>query len=167
MPLSIYPMTQNTIKTKIENFKKVDDTLYRGALPAPEDIFELKRQGFDAIISLRSGFDKSGLVEKDFVEKAGLEYANFPINSQKGPSQEVTNDFLAYMEKARNANKKVFLHCKHGKDRTGTMTAIYELNFKIKTFHQAIIELFTLVYNHEKHPQMLEFIKNFAKNLKR
>ena len=164
---TIHPMTKNEIKSNIENFRKVDETLYRGALPGAEDILELKRQGFDAIVSLRSGFDPKGLGEKGFVEKIGMEYANFPINSQIGPTNEVAQDFLSYMEKARKANKKIFLHCKHGKDRTGTMTAIYELKFNIKSLHQAIIELFSLGYNREKHPQMLEFIKNFAKNLKR
>ena len=158
---------KNNIQSSIENFRKVDDTLYRGALPAPGELMELKRQGFDTIISLRSGFDQKGLMEKDFVEKIGLEYANFPINSKKGPSKELAKNFLEYMDNARKANKKVFLHCKHGKDRTGTMTALYELKFNIKTFHQAVMEFFSMGYNHKKHPHMLEFVKDFAKSLKR
>ena len=168
MQSKTYFMPQNTtIQSSIKNFRKVDDTLYRGALPAPEDFLDLKKQGFDTIVSLRSGFDPKGLMEKGFVEQIGLEYANFPINSKNGPTQEVAESFLAYMEKARLAHKKVFLHCKHGKDRTGTMTAIYEIKFNIKTFHQAIIEFFTMGYNHAKHPHMLEFVRNFAKKLKR
>lgn len=168
MPFKIYPMPQkNAIKTSIENFRKVDETLYRGALPEPEEFLELKRLGFDSVISLRSGFDKKGTKERALVEKIGMEYVNFPINSKIGPTNETAQGFLDYMDKARKAHKKVFVHCKHGKDRTGTMIALYELQFRIKSFHEAVFEFFTMGYNHQKHPHMLEFVKNFAKSLKK
>lgn len=168
MSLTIYPMPARTnVTTSIENFRKVDDTLYRGALPKPDEILGLKRQGFDTIVSLRSGFDKKGLMERGFVEKIGMEFANFPINSLEGPSEEVADAFLKYMDDAKKANKKIYMHCKHGKDRSGTMTALYELQFKVKSYKEAIKELFEMGYNNKKHPHMLEFINNFAKNLKR
>ena len=84
MPFKIYPMPQkNVIKTSIENFRKVDETLYRGALPEPEEFLELKRLGFDSVISLRSGFDKKGTKERALVEKIGMEYVNFPTKSAR------------------------------------------------------------------------------------
>ena len=95
MPFKIYPMPQkNVIKTSIENFRKVDETLYRGALPEPEEFLELKRLGFDSVISLRSGFDKKGTKERALVEKIGMEYVNFPINSKIGPTNETAQGFL-------------------------------------------------------------------------
>lgn len=153
------------VNTTIDNFKRVDDNLYRGALPSPHDFLALKKQGFDYVISLRSGFDQSGRMEKTFVEQVGMKYINFPIDSRKGPDDKLIKEFFNFTKTLKDNNKIAFIHCKHGKDRTGTMVALYQLKFKIKEYHKVINELFVMGYNYTKHPHFLEIIKRYSKNI--
>lgn len=157
----------NRVRSTIGKFQKVDEFLYRGALPKPEELMELKRQGIEYIINLRTGHSlqtaAEKATEKAFVERLGLKFIEYPIDSRKGPTKELINDFFEFSQYLRNNNKKAFIHCKHGKDRTGTMVALYELNFGVKNYHQALQEYFGFGYNHSKHPHLLRIVQNFAR----
>ena len=156
----------NSTNTTIEKFRQVDKNLYRGACPTLFQFKELKDRGFDSVISLRSGFDKSGQFEKELVENLGMKYYNFPIDSRTAPSNKIVTDFFRLTDELRSKNEKIFLHCKHGRDRTGMFVALYEIKNRIKDFSGAVREFFAMGYNYEKHPGMLEFVKKFAKNIK-
>lgn len=154
--------------TNIKRFQKVDDVLYRGGLPEHDHILALKRQGFTTIINLKGGHDAEAvasiLAEKTYAQTLGMKFVQLPIDSRKGPDKKIIDKFFETMDFARKNNERVFLHCKHGRDRTGVLVALYEVNYKVKTFHAALCELFKVGYNQQKHPQLFEIIKKFAKS---
>lgn len=156
----------NSANTSIKRFRQVDKNMFRGACPTPLQFNELKDRGFTTVISLRSGFDKLGLKEKELVEGLGMKYYNFPVDSRKQPSKNLVNDFLSLCAKLNSNNERVFLHCKHGRDRTGIFVALYQINNKIKDLNGAIREFFYMGYNYKKHPWMLDFVKQFSIGLK-
>ncbi len=159
-------LSLNTVNTSIKRFRQVDKNLFRGSCPTPMQFKELKDGGFTTVISLRSGFDKSGQQEKELVERLGMKYYNFPIDSRRRPSINLISDFFELCNELNSKNERVFLHCKHGRDRTGIFVALYQVKNKVKDLNAAIHEFFYMGYNHKKHPWMLDFVNKIANSLK-
>lgn len=108
----------------LPNFYKVNDTLYRGGQPRKEGFAELKELGIKTVIYLRSKEDKAER-EKKLAEAAGMNFIHFPLGNWDRPDQDNINKVLASISTA--ANQPVFVHCKRGADRTGTVIAAYRM----------------------------------------
>ena len=106
---------------KIENFGQMDDKLYRGAQPLPDDYKALKDLGITTVIDLRK--DKTDY-EKKQVEELGMTYVNIPMTGWTTKDESVA-EFLKVMNDP--ASGKVYVHCAAGKHRTGLVGAIYRL----------------------------------------
>src|SRR5829696_1361887 len=66
----------------IKNFGQMDERLYRGAQPLPEDYQALKDLGVATVVDLRN--DPTDY-EKTEVEKLGMRYVNIPMSGWKTP----------------------------------------------------------------------------------
>jgi protein tyrosine/serine phosphatase len=64
--------------------------------------------------------------EKQAVEAAGMRYVNIPMRGVVAPSEESVSKVLALMNSA--AVGPVFVHCRRGADRTGTVIAVYRMS---------------------------------------
>ena len=106
---------------KIENFGQMDERLYRGAQPAPDDYKALKELGITTVIDLRK--DKTDY-EQSAVESLGMKYVNIPMTGWTTKDESVA-EFLKVMDDP--ASGKVYVHCAAGKHRTGLVGAIYRL----------------------------------------
>ena len=106
---------------KIENFGQMDERLYRGAQPAPDDYQALKDLGITTVIDLRK--DKTDY-EQAKVEALGMRYVNIPMTGWTTKDDSV-DEFLKLMNDP--ATGKVYVHCAAGKHRTGLVGAIYRL----------------------------------------
>ncbi|MDI1243346.1 MAG: dual specificity protein phosphatase family protein [bacterium] len=113
-----------TMSKELPNFHKVNDVLYRGGQPKAEGIAELKRLGIATVISLRSN-DQLALQERARFESAGIRFLSLPLDNWKRPRVGEIDAILAQIETA--ANQPVFVHCKRGADRTGTVIAVYRM----------------------------------------
>ena len=142
----------------LENFGVVDDHLFRGAQPGPEGIRTLKAFGVTTIVDLTLP-DKVGEAEKAEAERQGLNYVNIPMDSLAPPAPEQATAILTTIS---NAPGKVFLHCRQGKDRTGTIVACYRILHCDWTNEQALGEAdrFRMV---REALQMREFIAEFGR----
>lgn len=82
--------------------------LYLGGQPSPEDLQELRNQGFHTIINLRKS-DEIDWNESEAVEKLGMEYVHLPFS---GPS-ELTDELFgkALQSIAAAGEEKSLLHC--------------------------------------------------------
>ncbi len=117
-------------------FCRVDDKIYRGEQPRiPAGIEDLKRRGIKTIINLR-GRDKNTAAEEKAAQAAGITYISQPLPALSAPSDEAVN---AVLEEIKKAEGPVFLHCQHGKDRTGLIVACYRIN-NGWTYEQAMRE---------------------------
>ncbi len=106
---------------KIENFGQMDERLYRGAQPAPDDYQALKDLGITTVIDLRK--DKTDY-EQAKVEALGMKYVNIPMTGWTTKDESV-DEFMKLMNDP--ATGKVYVHCAAGKHRTGLVGAIYRL----------------------------------------
>lgn len=110
--------------SNVPNFHQVNEKLYRGGQPKAEGFAELKKLGVATVIDLRDD-DDNALKEKALVEKAGMRFINFPLGNWDRPDVKETDKILFEINSA--ANQPVFVHCKRGSDRTGTVVAVYRM----------------------------------------
>jgi len=106
----------------IENFGKVNDHYYRGSQPTREQFAELKRFGIKSVIDLRGDFKKE---EEGWVRDAGMQFFRIPLKASVAATEEQTKYFLDLVNDP--ANLPVYVHCKGGRHRTGTLTAVYRM----------------------------------------
>ena len=133
-------------------FHRVDADMYRGGRPAYRDDVYLKFAdlGIRTVVNLEGG--DQARREQEVIErvntklaeqgKPALTFVSFPIDAFTGtvvtaPSNK--NIDVLFHELAQ-APKPVYVHCKHGKDRTGMVVALYRLWRGESNFDDAISE---------------------------
>ncbi len=121
----------------IHNFGQVNDHLYRGAQPTEEGFRTLARMGIRTIVDLREEGDRSA-AERELVESLGMRYVNIPMRGFETPSDEAVAEALAIFNN-RSAGP-VFVHCRRGADRTGTVIACYRIEHDHWTNQAALNE---------------------------
>ena len=110
--------------TGVPNFHKVNDHVYRGAQPRDGGFKSLAALGVKTIIDLRGEGERSH-EEEAAVKAAGMRYVSVPMRGLSAPSPDDMAKVLALMDDPSAA--PVFLHCKRGADRTGTVVACYRI----------------------------------------
>jgi len=108
----------------VRNFDRVSDRLLRGGEPTPEGLSELSAMGVKIDIDLREA-GAATQVEKATAEKLGMKYINVPFAQLSAPTQEQMQRVLSLL--LQNGSATVFVHCRRGKDRTGTVIACYRI----------------------------------------
>ena len=103
----------------LPNLHKVDAGLYRGEQPTAEGIRELKKLGVKTIVCLRANHS-----DKKLIGKTDIAYKSIPLNTWSVKEKDIAR----FLRIATDENlRPVFVHCKHGADRTGTMCAAYRV----------------------------------------
>ena len=108
----------------VPNFHPVNDHVYRGAQPTRDGIQSLARLGVRTIVDLREGREHSGL-EEQLVKAAGMHYVHVPLKGMEAPSDQQVATVLALLNDS--SAWPVFVHCRRGADRTGTVIACYRI----------------------------------------
>lgn len=154
---------QEASVNNIYRFGKVNNFLYRGGLPTDVDLKALKDFKVKTVISFRGlGDDKEKFQvaeEKAMVEKLGMKFLNVQIPFDKPvPDKTIKQFFTAVNTKA---NQPLFVHCKGGRDRTGTMVALYRINYEKFTAEKAIEEMKEYTFNPVDYPIFTKQITEF------
>jgi protein tyrosine/serine phosphatase len=111
--------------------------LYRGAQPLSGGVKKLASLGIKTIINLR-GEDELSRKEKQDAEAAGMHYFSLSMAGLSAPSDEQVRRVMAIIDNPEN--QPVFIHCKRGSDRTGTISAVYRIAHDGWTSDRAIAE---------------------------
>lgn len=131
-------LTQDDTRYKeLPNFHKVSDLVFRGAQPKSGGLELLKRLGIKTVVNLRDDDERAKQEEAD-VKMAGLQYFNFPFARWGRPQDKEMEQVLSIVNNP--ANQPVFVHCKHGADRTGVVIAVYRITHDGWTSEQAKAE---------------------------
>jgi protein tyrosine phosphatase (PTP) superfamily phosphohydrolase (DUF442 family) len=141
----------------LENFKQVDSQLYRGAQPSKEGFQKLAKMGVKTVVDLRGGEGRSDK-EAQIVRALGMKYVNVPLDGYQAPAQNDVTRLLGLLED--QSAGPVFVHCRRGADRTGTILAAYRIDHDHWSNQQALDEAKTMkMASSEK--LMQKFVRDF------
>jgi len=108
----------------IPNFHQVSERIYRGGQPENGAWPALAKLGVHTVLDLRQRGEHSTTAESLAVVAAGMSYVNFPMNGFATPTAEQLREPLGVLD----GPGAVFVHCKAGCDRTGTVVAAYRIS---------------------------------------
>jgi tyrosine-protein phosphatase SIW14 len=97
--------------------------VYRGAQPSAVGLQELGALGIKQVVDLREP-GAATKFEQQQVEKLGIKYINVPFPELSAPSDEQIRTVLHLLV---SEDVPTFVHCRRGKDRTGTVIACYRM----------------------------------------
>ena len=106
----------------VPNFHQVNDHIFRGGQPTDGAWPALAKLGVQTVIDLRPRSQSTTAAEARAVEAAGMHYANVPMSGLFAPTAEQISKVLALFDSG-----SVFVHCRRGADRTGTVIACYRI----------------------------------------
>lgn len=115
------------------NFFKVSDALYRSAQPTAEGFRSLKERGIVTVVNLRS-FNS----DRKEIGSTGLAYEHIYMKAWHPERKEVVRFLQIVTDPKRTP---VLVHCQHGSDRTGAMTAAYRIVVQGWSKEEAVREM--------------------------
>ncbi len=122
---------QPMIGTELDNFYRLNDQVYRSQQPDDEEMEVLETMGMRSILNLREYH-----TDDDEAEGTKLNLFHIPIDAGK-----IDDEFVIKALRTINqAEKPVLIHCWHGSDRTGVVSAMYRMVFEEWPREQAIDE---------------------------
>ncbi|BBP83391.1 MULTISPECIES: phosphatase domain-containing protein [unclassified Pseudomonas] len=99
------------------NLYRMTPQLYRSALPDSGDLPQLQRLGVRTVVSFIKEDDA------DWLGDAQVQRVSIPLHADRVDDVDVLR-VLRVLQRAE-AQGPVLMHCKHGRDRTGLMAAMY------------------------------------------
>lgn len=156
-----HPQAKKLRLTGVPNFGEVTPFLYRGAQPSKEGFLNLAGMGIDLVIDARLSHKRS---EKEVVTAAGMQYISIPWHCMF-PKDKAIAQFLAVLRE--NPNKKIFVHCRLGDDRTGMMIAAYRMAVDNWTAEEAWTEMMQFGMNRTICFPLIKYERKFPERLKK
>ena len=155
-----HAMARKMTVVGVSNFGEVTPHLFRGGQPKKTGYEHLKQMGIDIVVDVRlSGKDK----EKKDVTKTGMEFVSMPWHCLF-PKDHVFAEFLKLLRE--NPDKRVFVHCRYGDDRTGMMIAAYRMAVDGWTPDEARKEMEQFGFHRMVCPSLGPYEKSFPAHLK-
>lgn len=142
--------------------------LYRGGLPSLDALKDFKRIGIKTDIDLMGEIPVYDTYyvnrEKKWAAQAGIKFVNVVVPTGKVPggghiSDAVANAFLAVVNDP--ANQPCFVHCLHGRDRTGTMCAVFRMTHDHYTNQQAFDEMTGFGFDPKSYPELAAYVQQY------
>jgi len=112
-------------ESSLPNFQVVNEHVLRGGQPTDDGFKSLAQRGVKTVIDLRLTDEHPMLHEKQIVEANGMRFVSVPMKGLSAPSLEQLSKVLSVLEDGDSW--PVFVHCRRGADRTGTVLACYRI----------------------------------------
>ncbi len=149
----------------LPNFGEVTPTLFRGAQPSTQGLKALAKMGVDIVVDARGDRVDS---EGKQVTALGMKYVAIPWRCPF-PNDDVFVKFLKVVRD--NPDKKIFVHCRLGDDRTGMMVAAYRMAIQDWSADEAMGEMqkfgFSTFHQYFMCPRLASYEKAFPEHLKK
>jgi protein tyrosine phosphatase (PTP) superfamily phosphohydrolase (DUF442 family) len=123
--LSTFASAQDaTGQIGLPRFHQVSERLFRGGQPRAGGIRRLAELGIDTIVNLRGASARTRSDEAE-ARALGLNYFNVPLPVWGRPDEARVRRVIEII--AAPESGRVFVHCKDGVDRTGTVIALHRI----------------------------------------
>jgi protein tyrosine/serine phosphatase len=110
----------------LPNFNLVNDQILRGGQPTDDGFKKLAGRGVKTVVDLRWVDEHDIPREKQVVESDGMRFISVPMRGLGAPTLEQVSKVLSVLEDSNSW--PVFVHCRRGSDRTGTVLACYRIS---------------------------------------
>lgn len=118
-------MARVVVTHGVPHLQQVEDGFYRGGRLRPGGMEYLKSLGVKTIINLEQDDDGVLAEERAAADQLGIRQISVPMAYRSAPTDETIDQLLADLQNP--ALRPIYLHCKHGKDRTGLVVALYRV----------------------------------------
>jgi len=136
---------------QLQNFYKLDDTVYRSEQPDRTGFEYLKSFGVKNVLNLRDH-------HRDDSKARGTGLNLYRVEMSAG--KITTDEVVEALRIIRQSEGPIVIHCWHGSDRTGTVSALYRLVFHNWSKKEAIEELMNGGYGyHAMYKNIPAFIR--------
>lgn len=160
-------IVKGQLAPRVKNFSQVTPQIYRGAQPDDHGLQQLKCLGIQIVVNLRHANEKAQPAEEGAAKKLGMEYVSIP-SSCRNPEDENVARFLRLVQE--HPDKKIFVHCEFGIDRTGLMIAAYRIAEEGWTPERALAEMrangFNWMHQGAWCPETYHYEQQFPKRLR-
>jgi len=145
------------VEDLLTNFRVVSPTVLRGGQPDEEALSALQKAGVKLIVNLRHHSKASPVApsaysffrrhsdddeideEKEIAERLGLRFLNISLDGINAPGFADIDRFVQLFDDAENV--PMYVHCLHGRERTGFMLAAYRIKVELWTADQSYREM--------------------------
>lgn len=144
------------LEDNLVNFQVVSPAVLRGGQPDEDGLQLLKRAGVKLVVNLRHhaknspkpsssysffrrGDDDEIEEEQEIAERLGLRFLNISLDGITAPTFDDIDRFVALF--TDQENQPMYVHCLHGRERTGFMLATYRMKIESWTVEQAYQEM--------------------------
>lgn len=146
-----------------KNFYEIDPgKYYRSAQLTKFELEDaIKRYGIKTVISVR-GYPQPILndePEAETLERLGVGFQKYDLTTDYFPSKA---DIVSIIKALKNAPRPILVHCRTGADRTGMISAIYQIE-EMKRPKQEALDQLSFKYWHVQqfHPAMSAFVEAY------
>ena len=135
----------------LKNFYQLDEKVFRSAQPGKKGFKELEKLGIRNALSFRDH-------HSDDDEAKGTATRLFRVKMEAGEIKD--NDVIKALRIIRDADGPILIHCWHGSDRTGLISAMYRIVFQNWSRDAALDELMHGGYGyHSMYKNIPEYIR--------
>lgn len=146
----------NLVELPLKNYHKVSKNYVRGGILTCEyDILRLKEKGVTDLISLTE-VEMFNPELARFAQKQGLNYHHIELRPPVVIPTE--SQIKRFFEIIKNNKGGVYVHCLHGKERTGIMTFMYEIDVLKRKPEQVLNHLVKAGFNVKRNHNLLDFL---------
>jgi tyrosine-protein phosphatase SIW14 len=144
---------QPVIGIELDNFYQLTQEVYRSKQPDDESMEALEGMGMRSILNLRKYH-----TDDDEARGTLLKLYHVPVNAGGVDDAFV----LKALRVIADAEKPILIHCWHGSDRTGVVSAMYRMVFQGWSREAAIDELIHGGYGYHQryYPNIERYLEN-------
>lgn len=136
----------------LENVYQLDEKVYRAAQPGWEGFEALRKLGIKNVLNLRN-------YHSDNAKAQELGLKLYRVDMKAGDIK--AKDVVAALRIIRLSEGPILIHCWHGSDRTGLISAMYRIVFQNWSKEEAIDELQNGGYGfHSMYDNIPAFIRD-------
>lgn len=123
----------------MRNFHEIDPgKFYRSAQPSADELSdEVRQYGIKTVINLRGSQPGEWWYDAEAtrLKELGVKQIDLSFSTEH---MQFKNDWVAYLDALKTAERPILVHCRSGADRTSEATAVYAMEYMGKPKGEAI-----------------------------